>query len=282
VFFKVGGNASTIETSMLRTEIKEIIYAPPQNIPQLGTNPTQILRDSAGNSTQTVTQSSISIPSDPLKLNSFSFLVGYAIPVGKFAQVNSDSGNIRPGIIGQNIQLAYHYHGKKNFILGMHVFFAQNQINTNPLRSYYKSLIDSAWLSEKAVWRAYGIQVAGGYSKEVKDFLFSVRIQAGFATLVHPQFKLYTNSSNYREYQKVATDAITYGAGFSAGYKLLEDLYITADVSFINGRFNFKEVLIQGEEPSASGFPKRISQTKRNVKQEYQNLMLNIGLSYRF
>jgi hypothetical protein len=167
-------------------------------------------------------------------------------------------------------------------MLGMHLFFAQNQLNTDPLRRYYKSLIDSAWLAEKATWRAFGFQIAGGYSKEFGDFLLSARVQAGVTTLIHPQFKLYTHSTNYREYQKVSTDGITYGGGISAGYRLLEDLHMMLDVSFINGRFNYKEILIIGEEPTLSGFPKRISQTKRDVKQDYQNLMINVGLSYRF
>ena len=136
-------------------------------------------------------------------------------------------------------------------------------------------------MAERAVWRAFGIHVTAGYKKEFNDFFVSARVQTGFSTLVHPQYKLYTNSSNYREYQKSNTDALSFGGGLSLGYRLLQDLYVIADASVVSGLFTFKEILIQGEEPMA-GFTNRISRTKRDVKQNYQNLMLNIGLSYRF
>lgn len=281
VFFKIGGNAGSVEASLLRTEIKAIRYAPPQDIPSPSINPSQIVKDKE---TAPVTSQNntlhVTLPAHA-KQNSAQFLVGYAIPVGKFAETASDSGDIRPGLIGQNLQLGFQHTTKQNIIIGLQLFATQNQLNTDPLRSYYKSLIDSAWMAERAVWRAFGIHVTAGYKKEFNDFFVSARIQAGFSTLVHPQYKLYTNSSNYREYQKSNTDALSFGGGLSLGYRLLQDLYVIADASVVSGLFTFKEILIQGEEPTA-GFPNRISRTKRDVKQNYQNLMLNIGLSYRF
>lgn len=281
VYFKIGGNASATEASLLRAEIKAIRYAPPQKIPAVGINPEQIQKDN--DPAPTTNQNTIvTIPFKPhAKQNSAQFLVGYALPISKFAETVSDSGDIRPGLIGQNLQLGFQHTTKQNMMIGLQLFVAQNQLNTDPLRAYYKSLVDSTWMAERAVWRAFGIHVTTGYKKEFKDVFISARIQAGFSTLIHPQYKLYTNSSNYREYQKASTDAISFGGGLSLGYRLLQDLYVEADVSVINGLFNFREILIQGEEPSGS-FTNRISKTKRDVKQNYQNLMLNIGLGYRF
>ena len=45
VFFKIGGNAGSVEASLLRTEIKAIRYAPPQDIPSPSINPSHIVKE---------------------------------------------------------------------------------------------------------------------------------------------------------------------------------------------------------------------------------------------
>lgn len=286
VYFKVGGELGKVEASITRNEIRSIEYAPKETPkpPPLTMNPANIDHDDyVAPPTSTNTIPAPQKTATPLKksFNTCYLKIGGSIPVGKFEKQKLDTNEIGPGMPGQMIDIGFSHHTNKNLGITVNGFYAQNELNTVPILAKYKASTDSVWHADKAYWRSVGINVGVFVFKEVNDFLFFAKLNAGYLSLKHPELKLDINSAYYLNYQTVSSDALSFGGGAGLSYKLLENLNLVAEISYLQARCKFNEVLIIGEEPGTP-YPKKISITQRDVIQNYQNIFTSIGLSYRF
>lgn len=281
VYFKIGGNLSTVEASILRSEIESIQYAKKQQIPTLTVNPDQVVHDDYVAPTSSAIPTESIIPAKP-KLNNLSLFIGLSNPVGKFKDEQLDTNEIGPAKNGQVIGLGFTHLFNSNFGITLNGFFANNELNAAPITAKYKSYTDSTWNASKAYWRSYGVNFGVIYHKElIKDLSFNAKINAGYMSLIYPDVKLSVSSANFLQFQSVTSDAVSFGGGIGFGYRILEGLNMNLEMNYLQALVKYNEVLVQGEEPSTP-FNKKISLTKRNIKQHYQTVFFNLGLSYWF
>lgn len=283
VYFKIGGNLSKVDASIARSEIRSIEYAPKQapTPPTLSMNPNDIAKDEYVMPKSELTPTVAIIPLAKKTFNTAYLKIGMSLPVGEFEKIKSDTNTIGPGMPGQFVDIGFSHYAKKNVGINVNGFYAQNEVNTVPIRTKYLQKTDSDWVADKAYWRAIGINVGVLTYKELNDFLIFAKLNVGYLSLKHPELKLSISSLNYLQYQAVSSDAISVSASIGGSYKILENLDLTMEFSYLRAKCKFSEVLIQGEEPTTS-FPKKISITQRDVIQKYQSVFSSIGLSYRF
>lgn len=286
VYFKLGGNLSSVEAALNRSEITAIKYAPKQKepIPVLSVAPSQAA-EYTDYVAPTLTLSSASETLAPIapkrKSNAITLSLGLSAPVGKFKSTDLDTNEIGPANNGQGVGLNFVHRANNNFGIALSGFFARNELNSSPITEKFKRHTDSVWLADKAEWRAMGIQLGLFYLKEINDFSLYGKLSAGFLTLKYPDLKIAVSSSNYLQFEAASADALSLGASVGIGYTLLENLNVTMDATYVHAYCNYNEVLVLGEEP-AVGFPKKISMTKRNVKQTYQTIFISLGMTYWF
>lgn len=281
VYFKIGGNLSSVEASILRSEIESIQYAKKQQVPTLTINPDQVVHDDYVAPTSSAITTSSLVPPKP-KSNCLALFIGMSNPVAKFKSEQLDTNEIGPAKNGQVIGLSFTHLTRSNFGIILSGFFANNELNAVPITAKYKSHTDSVWNASKAYWRSYGVNFGLIYHKElVKDLSFNMKMNMGYMSLIYPDVKLSVSSSNYIQFQSVTADAISYGGGIGLGYRILEGLNATLEMNYLQASVKYNEVLIQGEEPSTP-FNKKISLTKRDIKQQYQTVFFNLGLAYWF
>lgn len=280
VYFKVGGAMSKIEANLSRKDIASIEYGSKKIAPPI-INPANIERDDyVAPPTETVIASQQKKPKGR-SYNQFSLLGGYHLPLGEFSDPNTPTSSIGPGVNGYLVQAGFTHLHYSHFLIGLHAFYAQNEVNTLPSTTALFNSTDSTWTAERAYWKSFGIQIGAGYHLTLKDLNFSIRGNAGFITLIHPQIKYSISSQNYRTYQSTSSDAIVFGGAVSAGYRVLEDLFVNVEIGYMRSKNTFNEILIIGEDPYATP-NKRFTLTQRDVERSYENLSLLIGLSYRF
>lgn len=281
VYFKIGGNLSSVEASILRSEIESIQYAKKQQVPTLTVNPDQVVHDDYVAPTSSTIPTASIIPAKP-KLNNLSLFIGMSNPIGKFKSEQLDTNEIGPAKNGQVIGIGFTHLIKPNFGITLNGFFANNELNAAPITSKYNSYTDSVWNASKAYWRSYGVNFGVIYHKElIKDLSFNAKLNAGYMSLIYPDVKLSVSSSNFLQFQSVTSDAVSFGGGVGFGYKILEGLNVNLEMNYLQALVKYNEILVQGEEP-ATPFNKKISLTKRDIKQHYQTVFFNLGLSYWF
>ncbi len=280
VYFKVGGAMSKIEANLQRKEITSIEYGSKKIAPPV-INPANIERDDY---VAPPSETLIATPSKKPKgrsYNQFSLLSGYQLPVGDFADANSPTSSIGPGMNGYLVQAGFTHLHHSHFLIGLNGFYTQNEVNTTPSRTALFNATDSTWTTEKAYWKSFGLRIDAGYHLSLKDLSFSIRGNAGFITLIHPQIKYSISSQNYRTYQSTSSDALVFGGALNAGYRVLEDLFVNVELGYMRSKNVFNEILIIGEDPYATP-SKKFTVTQRDVERSYENISLLIGLSYRF
>ena len=284
VYFKIGGNLSSIETSIARDQISSIQYAPKKTpeIPKLMQAPGQAQTDDYVAPTSTaVPNSTINAASAPKKVNHISLCVGMSAPVGKFNKEILDTNEIGPGLNGQMVALGFTHLVKNNLGFHMNAFYSNNELNSKPITEKYKYNTDSNWMAEKAYWRSFGMSFGLLYYKEINDFTVFAKINAGYISLKYPELKLINHADNYLKYQAVTSDAVSFGGGLGASYKLNENLNVNFEVNYLQATCKYSEILILGEEPGIVA-SKKLSITKRDIKQTYQNVFASLGMSYWF
>jgi hypothetical protein len=283
VYFKIGGNISKVDASIARSEIRSIEYAPKQapTPPTLSMNPNDVAKDEYVVPKSELSPTVAIIPLSKKTFNTAYFKIGMSLPIGEFEKNKIDTNGVGPGMPGQIVDIGFSHFAKKNIGINVSGFYAQNEVNTVPIRAKYKQKTDSDWVADKAYWRAIGINVGILTYKELNDFLIFAKLNMGYLSLKHPELKLSISSLNYLQYQTVSSDAISLSASIGGSYKILENLDLTMEFSYLRAKCKFSEVLILGEEPT-SGFPKKISITQRDVIQKYHSIFSSIGLSYRF
>lgn len=282
VYFKIGGNVSSIEANILRTEIKSIEYAPKkQNTPELIANPEsekqqQDLVDYVGNDLPYNKPTAKYVTKNGISLS-----IGSALPIGKFAKETLDTNEIGPGKPGYLICLGFSHYAKKNIGFDMRAFYANNELNSTPIAEKYAYHTDSLWRPEKANWIAYGINIGFLLRKEFKYFTVFGRVSAGYATLKYPDLKLSVSSKNYIQFQSVNADAISIGLGGGLSYEILKGLDLILNMDYNHAKFKYNEILFIGETPNGLS-TKKVSGTKRDVEQLYQNIYSTLGLCFWF
>lgn len=285
VFFKVGGNLSSVEASIVRTEILSIQYGKKQQLPTLTVNPEQAVHDDYVAPTAS-TIPTASLPPPKRNKNNIYLYLGLSNPIGKFQNEKLDTNEIGPAKNGQTIGLGFTHLIKKNYGIFLNAFYATNELNSQPITAKYKTYTDSVWNASRSYWRSYGVNF--GYifhyqfqSESLKDLSFNTKLNGGYMSLVYPDVKLSVSSSNYLQFEKVTADAFSFGAGIGLSYRVLQDLNVIVELNYLQSKVKYNEILIQGEAP-ATPFNKKISMTKRDITQQYQTVFLNAGLSYWF
>lgn len=285
VYFKVGGNLSSIEASVLRSDIQSIQYGKKQQLPTLTINPEQAVHDDyVAPTTTAIPTASLAPPR--FNKNSLSVYIGLSNPVGKFLNENLDTNEIGPAKKGQTIGLGFTHLIKRKYGIFLNAFYANNELNTQPVTAKYKTYTDSVWSASRSYWQSYGINF--GYifhyqfkSESLKDLSFNTKLNGGYMSLIYPDVKLSVSSSNYLQFEKVTADALSFGAGIGISYRVLEDLNVIAELNYLQSKVKYNEILVQGEAP-ATPYNKKISLTKRDITQNYQAVFFNLGLSYWF
>jgi len=214
-------------------------------------------------------------------VNSLALNFGLSAPMGKFKSTQLDTNEIGPGNNGQVVSLSFVHLAKNNFGLTLSGFLSRNELNTSPITEKYHSYTDSLWVADKAEWRSLGIQLGLIYLKEINDFSIYGKLNAGYLTLRYPELKIAVHSNNYLQFEGGSSDALGFGGSAGIGYTVLENLKAHFDLGYVYASCKYSEVLVQGEEP-AVGFPKKVSMTRRNVKQNYQTIFVTLGMSYWF
>jgi hypothetical protein len=281
IYFKVGGSMSSIEVSLPLNEISEVQYAPKQ-MPAMAQPSTQVQRDDYV-VTNTLSVNPSTKKTEPsYKSNCLSLFGGLASPQGKFS--SNDTSSIGPGILGTLGQLSFTHRTSDGILLGLTCFYAMNQLNTGPITDKYKLYNDSNWHAEKASWRAFGIHASIGYHKIFsEDFSLYVKANIGYLSLKYPELKVFVNGSQYYKFNTATSDALSYGGTFGLNYRLFESLGAAIEVSYIHATCKYSEILVQGEMPVGNGQPtKKISKTLRDVKQDYSNVFMSLGVNYWF
>ncbi len=280
VYFKVGSNLSSVEASLLRSEIKSIEYANRNKAPLLQSNP--------GDKNPQLEQEdyAIEIPPTPIKKNSdqgknaFFAGLGFAKPTGKFSN-GSDTNYIGPGKNGYLLRAGFVHHFHKNVGFDVNVFYTQNEWNSLPAIKRMESYTDSVWKANKAYWKAIGLQIGFIIRKEIQDFDVYARVSGGYTSLKYPQAMLRVSSKYFTETQSVNADAISLSAGTGVYYKILETVDVFFHTEIYSSTHKFKEILYLGERPGGL-FVNKTSITKRDVRVTYSNLFSILGLRYRF
>jgi hypothetical protein len=285
VYFKVGGNLSSVEATISRNEIQSIQYGKKQELPTLTVNPDHAVHDDYVAPTASVIHTASLAPPRYNK-NNLSLYIGLSNPVGKFQSENLDTNEIGPAKKGQAIGLGFTHLIKRNYGIILNAFYASNELNTQPVTAKYKTYTDSVWSASRVNWQSYGINF--GYifhyqfkSESLKDLSFNTKLNGGYMSLIYPDVKLSVSSSNYLQFEKVTADAFSIGAGIGLGYRVLQDLNVIVELNYLQARVKYNEILVQGETP-ATPYNKKISLTKRDITQQYQTVFLNAGLSYWF
>lgn len=283
IYFKVGGSVSSIEVNMLLSDVAEVQYAPKQ-MPAIVQPSAQVQRDDyvEANTATVNPETKKMVPAH--KSNCISFFGGLASPQGNFNKQVLDTNEIGPGMMGSLAQLSFAHSTTDGFLIGLNCFYSMNQLNTGPITEKYKTLTDSNWKAEKAVWRAFGIHLSLGYHKIFNDDI-SVYIKGnvGYVSLRYPELNLFVNGSQYYKFNTATSDAISYGGTFGLNYRLFQSLGAAVEVTYIKANCKYNEIIVQGETPAGAGQPtKKISKTLRDVKQPYQNLFISLGVNYWF
>lgn len=285
VYFKLGGNLSTVEASLSRKDISSIKYAPKQTepIPVLTINPAQAAEhyDYVAPSPTASASQSLTPVVPKKRMNGLSLNIGLSAPVGKFSSTVLDTNQIGPGNNGQVVGLNFIHIAKNNFGIALSGFIARNDLNASPITAKYHSYTDSVWSADRAEWRCAGVNLGLIYLKEINDFSVYGKISGGYLTLKYPELKIAVSSNYYLKFEAASADALSLGGSVGIGYTVLENLKVNLEMSYVHAKCNYNEVLILGEEP-AVGFPKKISMTRRNVKQNYQTIFATLGMSYWF
>lgn len=280
VYFKVGGSVGSIEVNMLLSEVKEIEYAPKQ-LPSLAQPTAQIQRDDyVPANTATVDPQKNKMVA-PKMANCLSFFAGLAYPVGRFNDRDLDTNEIGPATLGQMARIHFTHSNKRDITFGVNCFYSVNQLNTEPITQKYKLNTDSVWKADNAQWRAFGVHLTVGVHKRItNDISVYGNIYAGYLSLKYPEVTLRVSSFQYLKFNSATADAVSYGLGLGANYRLFQSLGASVNVSLIQAHCTYNEILIQGESPfTTSG---KVSQTLRKVKQDYQNVFVSLGVNYWF
>jgi hypothetical protein len=283
IYFKVGGNMSSIEVSLPLNEVSEVQYAPKQ-MPAISQPSAQTQRDDYVEVNTASVNPSTKKMDPPYRSNCLSFYGGLASPHGKFNGQPADTSSIGPGILGSVAQLSFTHRTRDGILVGLSCFYSINQLNTGPITEKYKLLTDSTWKAEKAVWRAFGIHLSVGYHKIFSDDLsLYVKANLGYVSLKYPELTVFLNSSQYYKYNTATSDAVSFGATLGLNYRLFQSLGAAIEVSYIQANCKYNEILVQGETPTGAGQPtKKISRTLREVKQTYSNVFISLGVNYWF
>ncbi len=282
VYFKIGGNITGIEASILRKEIKSIEYAQikqeaPQLIADPGSETISVEKVDYVNSENII----VNPTKDSFTKNGVFLAIGNALPLGKFAKQKLDTNEIGPGNSGYVVGIGFVHYTKNNLGFDMRACYANNELNAAPIASKYQYHTDSVWSPEKSNWQSYSLNIGILYQKKFKYFGAFARLSAGFTTLKYPDLKLSISSKNYIQFQSVNADAISFGIGGGLSYEVLENLEVILNVDYNHAKFKYSEVLFIGETPSGLS-TKRISGTKRDVIQVYQNLFTTLGVCFWF
>jgi hypothetical protein len=280
VYFKVGGNVGSIEVSKPLSEVQEIKYAP-KEMPAMAQPSTEVQKDDyvPANTPTVDTQNKKMV--HPKQNNCLSFFAGLAYPVGPFNQTHLDTNQIGPAVLGQAARIHFTHNVKKELIVGVSCFYSVNQLNTKPITEKYKYNTDSVWTADQAQWRAFGIHLSLGFHKRFNDDVSVYgNIYAGYLSLKYPEVTLRVSSFQYLKFNTATSDAVSFGLGAGVNYRLFQSLGASANISFIQAHCTYHEILIQGESPFT--ISKRVSQTLRNVNQNYQNVFVTLGVNYWF
>jgi hypothetical protein len=280
VYFKVGGSVSSIEVSKPLSEVQEIQYAP-KELPALAQPTAQTQKDDyvPANTATVDTQNKKLI--QPKRSNCLSFFAGLAYPVGPFNKTGLDTNEIGPGILGQSARVHFTHNIKKELIVGVSCFYSMNQLNTGPITEKYKYNTDSTWSASEAQWRAFGVHLSVGFHKQFnEDISVYGNVYAGYLSLKYPEVTLRVSSLQYLKFNTATSDAISFGLGAGVNYRLFQSLGASANVSFIQAHCTYHEILVQGESPLT--ISKKVSQTLRDVHQDYQNVLVTLGVNYWF
>jgi len=284
VYFKVGGNISSIEANILLSEVSEIKYGEKKQpqLPTLGqASGTEQKDDYVPPNTPTVNTQTKKLDS-PRKENSISVFASAALPVGNFNRKTLDTNEIGPAIIGAAAGLNFTHMNKNGFVFGLNCFLSNNELNTGPITSKYTYHSDSVWKADKANWGAFGIHLSVGYHKIFsEDLLVYAKINVGYISLKYPEVTLSVSSSEYLKFNSSTADAISFGAAAGINYRLFQSLGAALEINYLQANCKFNEILVIGEAP-ATPINKKISQTMRDVKQSYQNVFISAGVNYWF
>jgi opacity protein-like surface antigen len=284
IYFKIGGNMSNIEANILLSEISEIQYGKKKQsqLPTLGQAPgTEQKDDYVPINTPTVNSQTKKMEL-PKKENSITIFAGGAWPVGNFNRTELDTNEIGPGKAGAAAGINFTHLSKNGLIFGLNAFLSNNELNTGPITNKYLYHSDSVWTADKANWRAFGIHLSIGYHKVFsEDLMVYAKINAGYISLKYPEVTLRVSSSQYLKFNSSTADAISYGAAAGINYRLFESLGASLEISYLQANCKFNEIIVIGEAP-ATPINKKITQTKRDVKQSYQNVFVTAGVNYWF
>lgn len=284
VYFKVGGNMSSVEANIPLNEISEIQYGEKKQpqMPTLGQAPgTEQKDDYVPPNTPTVNTLTKKLDA-PRKENSISVFASGAWPVGNFNRKTLDTNEIGPALTGAAAGLNFTHMSKNGLAVGLNCFLSTNELNTEPITNKYLYHSDSVWKADKANWRAFGIHLSIGYHKVFsEDLLMYAKINAGYLSLKYPEVTLSVSSYQYLKFNSSTADAISIGAALGINYRLFQSLGAALEISYLQANCKFNEILVIGEAPSTPT-NKKISQTLRDVKQSYQNVFISAGVNYWF
>jgi hypothetical protein len=284
IYFKVGGSMSNIEANIPLNEVSEIQYSEKKQpkLPTLGQAPgTEQKDDYVTPNTPTVNPQSKKLEM-PRKENSITIFAGGAWPVGNFNRRDLDTNEIGPGKAGVAAGMNFTHMSKNGLLFGLNAFISNNELNTEPITNKYLYHSDSVWKADKANWRAFGIHLSVGYHKVFsEDLMVYAKINAGYISLKYPEVTLRVSSSQYLKFNSSTADAISYGAAAGVNYRLFESLGASFEISYLQANCKFNEIIVIGEAP-AIPINKKITQTKRDVKQSYQNVFVTAGVNYWF
>lgn len=283
IYFKIGGNMSTIEANILLKDVAEVQYAPKQ-MPAIIQPSTQVQRDDYVEANTASVNPSTKKMDAPTKSNCVSFFGGLASPQGKFSKPTVDTNEVGPAVLGTIAQLSFAHSTREGVLVGLNCFYSINQLNTDPLLEKYHLSTDSTWKADKANWRAFGIHLSLGYHKIFSDDIsLYVKANVGYVSLRYPELHLFVTTSQYLKFNTATSDALSYGGTIGLNYRLFESLGAALEVSYIQANCKYSEILVQGESPAGVGQPtKKISKTLRDVKQSYQNVFISLGVNYWF
>ncbi len=284
VYFKVGGNMSSVEVNMPLSQISEIIYAPkpPIQMPSIGQPSAQIQRDDYVPANTATVNIETKKMVTPQKENSISVFAGGAFPVADFNRRTLDTNEIGPAIAGAVAGLNFTHLNKKGILYGLSCFLSNNELNTVPITSKYMYHSDSVWKADKANWRAFGVNLSIGYYKIFsEDLSMYAKFNAGYLSLKYPEVTLSVSSSQYLKFNSATADAFSFGATAGINYRLFQSLGAALEISYLQANCKFNEILVIGETP-AIPTNKKVSQTMRDVKQKYQNVFISVGVNYWF